>query len=83
MSREAFPSLIKFLKDKPNGSAFVSINFRSKVDKCEAAIEAMLIEEKMDLDLVTIHGNMEKDEKFGSIKLFTGALRIYDYGPCC
>ena len=41
----------------------------------------MLIATKLDIDLITIHGKMEKHDKFGSIKLFAGALFIDKYDP--
>ena len=41
----------------------------------------MLIAEKLDVDVTKIHGKMEKHEKIGFIKLFTGALFIDKYDP--
>ena len=81
MSREAFPSLIEHLRQKPNSSAFVFVNFRSEVRKCEEKIEPMLIKAKLDIDIITIHGKMEKNDKFAFIKLFTGALCLDKFKP--
>jgi len=33
-----------------------------EVRKCEEALEAMLIASKFDIDLITIHGKMEKHD---------------------
>ena len=41
----------------------------------------MLIKAKLDINIITIHGKMEKHDKFGFIKLFTGALLLDDYKP--
>ena len=81
MSREAFPSLVDHLKANPNSSAFVFVNFRNEVKKCETKLEEMLIAAKLDIDIITIHGDMEKHDKFGFIKLFTGALFLPDFKP--
>ena len=81
MSREAFPSLIEHFKAKPESSAFVFVNFRSEVKKCEEKLESMLIAAKLDIDIITIHGRMEKHDKFAFIKLFTGALYLPDFKP--
>ena len=81
MSREAFPTLVHHLKDRPESSAFVFVNFRSEVKKCEEKLEAMLIAAKLDIDIITIHGRMEKHDKFAFIKLFTGALYLPDFHP--
>ena len=59
MSHEAFPLLAQYLKEKPNGSAFVSINFRSKVAKCEESLEGMLIAAKLDIDLIMIYSRSD------------------------
>ena len=71
MSGKAFLLLVDHLKEKPNSSAFVSVNFRSEVKKCEEKIEAMIIAAELDIDIITIHGKMEKHDKFGFVKLFT------------
>ena len=39
----------------------------------------MLLAEKLDFDVIIIHGKMEKHDKFGLVKLFTGALLIDKY----
>ena len=41
----------------------------------------MLITERLDVDVIMIHGKKEKHDKFGFIKLFTRALFIDKYGP--
>ena len=81
ISREVFPLLVKYLKEKLNGSAFVFINFCSEFGKCEEAIEAMLIAVNLEIDTVTIHGKMEKHDKFGFITLFMEALILDKYFP--
>ena len=59
MSREAFPSLVKYLKEKPNGSTFVFVNFCSEVAKCEESLEGMLIAAKLDIDLIMIYSRSD------------------------
>ena len=81
MSCGAFPLLVKYLKEEPNSNAFVLVIFCLEVGKCGEAIEAMLIAVKLEIDLVAIHGKMEKHDKFRFIKLFTGALILDKYFP--
>ena len=79
MQRADYPTLINFMRDTPSGSAFVFVNFCGGCTTVATAIEELLIQAKMDIDLLMINGDMDKKEKFAIIRLFTGAISMEDF----
>ena len=62
MGRIAYPTLIDFLRDTPGGSAFLSVNFCGKCAIAAKATKELLIQTKMNIDVLSINGDMDKKE---------------------
>ena len=78
MGRDTYPNLVwNNLKKKPDSNAFVFVNFCSEREIAGKAIESLLTNEHIDLDILQINGDMDKNEKFVLTQLFTGAARTY------
>ena len=77
----ACPTMVDFLRDMPGGSAFVFINFYGKCAITEKAIEELLIQAKINIDVLSINGDVNRRKKFAIIRLFTGSLSMDDFIP--
>ena len=78
MSR-AYPTLFSHLKENPDASAFIFVNFRSECEIVSKAIEEIIIASHLPFDHLVVHGNQDKHEKFGYISLFNGSLSMPDF----
>lgn len=72
---------VRVLDASEDGSAFLFANSKALTHRLLLALEKKMDEKHVTSDVVHIHGSMNKDEKFGAINLFTGALVITDYDP--
>ena len=76
-------ALLKPMRDLLVSSATVAVcifvNFVSECSKWAKRLEDLLAEVKSSVAVITIRGEMDKNEKFGFIQLFTGQLVMADY----
>ena len=56
-------------------------NFLSECTKWAKVIEDLLNDISSSISIIEIHNEMEKHEKFGFIRLFTGFLKMVGYDP--
>ena len=63
MGHVAYHMLVDFSRDTTGGSAFVFINFHGECAIAAKAIEELLIEAKMNIDLLQMNEDMDKNEK--------------------
>ena len=55
------------------------VNFVSECSKWAKRLEDLLVDAFLSVAVITIHGEMDKNEKFGFIQLFTGHLVMANY----
>ena len=57
----------------------IFVNFVSECSKWAKRLEDLLVDAFLSVAVITIHGEMDKNEKFGFIQLFTGHLVMANY----
>ena len=72
---------MKLLSDKPSAYICFFVNFRSECDKWAKALENMLAEAVVSVDVLQITGDLDKHEKFSLIRLFTLAITLEEFHP--
>ena len=75
----SYPMLLSHLAANPSSYAAIFVNFKSECVKWAEVLEEQLAEKAMTIDVLQINGDMDKDEKFAYIRLFTGDLKMKDY----
>ena len=79
---KAFPPLIKLLVDNETAHACIFVNFKSECSKHAGEFEEMLGAASIrTVHLVQINGDMDKNEIFAFIRLFTTSVRLRRYYP--
>ena len=73
--------IVKVMISDKTSHACVFVNFKSECTKRDAALEAKIAEELLDVDVLQINGDMDKNEKFSFVHLFTSAVRMKHYHP--
>ena len=69
-----FPLLFRVLKETPKAHICVFVNFVKECGKCTTLLEDELANKELDIDVININGGLEKEDKFGLVRLFTGSL---------
>ena len=77
----ALPRMVRHLKDNSTAFACFFVNFKSECTKYASDLEDLLAMASLSVDVVQIHGDMDKNEKFAFTRLFTGAWRALNYVP--
>ena len=57
------------------------MNFKFECTKYTSDLEDLLALASLSVDIVQIHGDIDKNEKFAFTQLFTGAWRALNYVP--
>ena len=74
LGKEGYPFLIRLLKADPDAHTCIFVNFIKECGDCTKNVEDQLAENGLDVDVITITGKLEKDDKFGLVRIFTGSL---------
>ena len=74
LGKEGYPLLIRLLKANPDAYTCIFVNFIKECGDQTTIVEDILAENGLDIDVITITGKLEKDDKFGLVRLFTGSL---------
>ena len=77
----AIPSLVCHLKRNNDSYACLFVNFKSECSVWSKKLEEQLAAAGMTIDVLQITGDMEKEEKFAFIRLFTSDLSLLDFNP--
>ena len=79
---KASPPLIKLLVDNETVHACIFVNFKSECSKYAGEFEEILGSASIrNVHLVQINGDMDKNEKFAFVRLFTTSVRLRRYYP--
>ena len=72
---------VTFLRENETGAAFVFANSKALTHSLVKSLEPKL--DKLDHrpDVIHVHGSLNKDEKFGRIQLFVGAISVDGISP--
>ena len=76
MCSSGSPDTIAFLKQDEVGCACVFVNFVAETSKWTEKIERLMDEAHIDAHVLAINGQMDKNEKFAFIRLFTGDIAM-------
>ena len=77
----ALPILVKKLREDKTMYACIFVNFRSETVKWGGVLEEQIADAKMDVDVLEVHGDMDKHEKFAFTRLFTTSIRMKHLHP--
>ena len=75
----AYPTLFDHLKENPDASAFIFVNFRSECETVSKSIDEIIIAARLPFHHLVVHGHQDKHEKFGYISLFNGSLSMPNF----
>ena len=81
IGQKAYPQLVQRLKGDTTAYACVFVNFRSETVKWAKVLEDQLSDASMSTDVLQIHGEMDKHEKFAFTRLFTTAIKMKHFDP--
>ena len=73
---QAIPMLVQFLAENPTMYACLFVNFVRECSKWSGVLERQLVAAKFKAFVLQITGEMDKNEKFGFIRLFTLAAKM-------
>ena len=74
LGKEGYPLLIRLLKASLDAHTCIFVNFVKECGDCTRSVEDTLAENNLDIDVITITGKLDKGDKFGMVRLFTGSL---------
>ena len=77
----AMPHLICFLNDNPTLYAYLFVNFVRECEKWAGVLEDKIAEATINAFVLQITGEMDKNEKFAFIRLFTSAIEMHGMLP--
>ena len=81
ISQVGFPCLVEHLKENKTSYACVFVNFKTECSNWASKLEAKLAAASLTIDVLQIIGDMDKDEKFAFIRLFTSVISLVDFHP--
>ena len=81
MEKKLLHLLVGILLSSATVCVCVFVNFVSECAKWSKVFEDLLADNHSYTAVLTIHGEMDKNEKFGYVKLYTGHLSMPDYDP--
>ena len=79
ISQVGLPLLVEHLKDNETSYACVFVNFKMECSNWASKLEAKLAAASLTIDVLQIIGDMDKDEKFTFIRLFTSVISLSDF----
>jgi superfamily II DNA helicase RecQ len=74
-------SVVEHCRDNPTGGAFVFVNMKTLSHKLLPLLEAKLADSRVAVDVIHIHGSLDKDEKLSLVKLLMGSMTVSDFNP--
>jgi len=84
----ALPRLVTHMKRNPDSYAAIYVNFKTECSHWAAKFEKLITKALLDdddddktINVIQIHGDMDKEEKFRFIRLFTGDEVMADTNP--
>jgi len=81
IGQTALPLLVDYLRENPAAYACLFVNFVRECGKWASVLEAQIAEAKLKAFILQITGEMDKNEKFAFIRLFTSAAKIKGMFP--
>ena len=90
---EVFPSgdvtqgvlkaVVDLLASDADAHVCIFVNFKSEAAKWTTTLEKLLADKLLKVGVLAINGDMDKNEKFAFIRLFTSRVHLRGYSPRC
>ena len=79
MGKTLLEPMVDLLVSNATVAVYIFVNFVLERSKWAKRLEDLLVEKRSSVAVITIHGEMDKNKKIGSIQFFTGYLVMANY----